>query len=281
MVNARCGCGLVLDGYADGGDSGGAAFVGWPNGDRSVLSVAPLAPSRLRLIGSALTRARRDGIPTPRYQLVVPLDHGAILVQERMPGRPPARIDLDTVDAIIRLTDSFAGLLADRPDVPPIDLHLRHGGTDLFRHETLASYSARSRRLLDQIRDVADATDTVAGDDLVHCDLTPGNLLFDATGALSAVVDWHGANGLARGDRAFGLVVLRFDLAWGGALDPRYPRIDPAAIGRLDECLDSLPERRLRRYWASMSLRMVDWTIRHHRPEDVEHQLAFAATRLP
>ncbi|HLI00092.1 MAG TPA: phosphotransferase [Acidimicrobiales bacterium] len=279
LVNARCGCSLVLDGYADGGESGGAAYVRWPNGDRSVLSVAPLPPARVELIGSVLAGARHGGIPTPRYQLVVPIDDGAVLVQERLPGRPPERIDVETMDAIIRLTDRFAGLLAPRPDVPPIDLHLRHSGTDLFRHETLATHSTRSRRLLTQIRDAADNTDEVAGDDLVHCDLTPGNVLFDA-GAISAVIDWHGANGLARGDRAFGLVVLRWDLAWGGALDPSYPGIDPPAISRLDDRLDSLPEQTLRRYWASMSLRMVDWTIRRHGPEDVDHQLAFAATRL-
>jgi hypothetical protein len=41
LVNARCASRLRLEGYAEGGDSGGAAFVRWPNGARSVLSLAP------------------------------------------------------------------------------------------------------------------------------------------------------------------------------------------------------------------------------------------------
>jgi hypothetical protein len=45
---------------------------------------------------------------------------------------------------------------------------LRHPGTDLFRHDTLASYDARARRLLGQIHDVASETDMVAGNDLVN-----------------------------------------------------------------------------------------------------------------
>jgi aminoglycoside phosphotransferase (APT) family kinase protein len=232
------------------------------------------------LIGSVLDELRHQGVAAPRYQLIVPADEGTVLVQERMPGEPPTRIDLDTMEAVIQLCEGFADLLADRPDVPPVDLHLRHAGTDLFRHDTLASYDARARHLLGQIHDVASGTDMVAGNDLVHCDLTPGNLLVGPAGKISGVIDWHGPNGLARGDANFGLVIFRFDVAWGTAVDPAYPRVDPDALARLDQHLDGLPEEQLRRYWASTSLRMVDWTIRQARPEDVDHQLAFAATRL-
>jgi hypothetical protein len=49
---------------------------------------------------------------------------------------------------------------------------------------------------------------------------------------------------------------------------------------RLDAVLDSLPEDILRPAWAHMSLRMVDWAIRHFTPGDVEHSLDLAEQRV-
>lgn len=39
---------------------------------------------------------------------------------------------------------------------------------------------------------------------------------------------------------------------------------------------DELPADELRKYWASMSLRMVDWAIRHYTPSDVDSWLDVA-----
>ena len=39
----------------------------------------------------------------------------------------------------------------------------------------------------------------------------------------------------------------------------------------MDDLLEqTLPRDRLRAYWAHMSLRLVDWSIRHHGPADVD-----------
>lgn len=281
-TNACAGTRLKLTGLAEQGESGGAAYVRWSDGRPGVLTIAPGQPAELERTAEALELVRSRGVPVPEYQLVARVDRCTVVVQERLPGAPPVRIDRATIEAIAELTERFAGLLADHPEVAHPDLHLRASGRDLCRHDTLAGYDDRSRRLLRQIRSIgATGGDRMAGDDVVHLDFTPGNILFNNSGEVTGVVDWHGINGLARGDRHFGLVTLRFDLAWGAALDPRYPPVDQAATRHLDMLIDAIPPTLLRRYWAHMSLRMVDWTIRHHGPADVEHQLAFAATRLP
>lgn len=278
-IGAESGVRLTVDGVAEQGDSGGAAYVRWPDGRRGVLTEAYGSPARLRHVGEVLDLVRSRGIPVPRYLLVASVDGTTVVVQERVPGKPAGRIDRGTIDAVAELTDRFAGLLADRPDVANAVLHLGTGGREVCRHDTLAGHDARSRVLLARIRAVGGG-DRVDGDDLVHLDFTPGNVLFDEYGVVTGVVDWHGVSGLARGDRRLGLVTYRFDLAWGAALDPEYPPVTPAAVERLDAVLEAMPARVLQRFWAYLSLRMVDWTIRHHGPADVDHQLAFAATRL-
>jgi hypothetical protein len=280
QVNALTGADLVLAAYAVEGSSGGAAYVRWPDGRQSVISLVPREPGGLARDGSILSSVRQRGAPVPQYELVVPVDGGTALVQECLPGTPPGYIGRAHIDKMIQVTESFAHLLPGRSDAPQLNLHLCQSGRQLYWHETLASYDRRTRRLLAQVQEIAGGSELVPGDDLVHMDFTPGNILFDVSGQVSGLVDWHGLNGLARGDRYFGLVVLRFDLAWGSSLDPNYPGVNAAGLGRLDDVLGSLPVSSLRRYWASMSLRMVDWTIRACTPAAVDHQLAFAATRL-
>ncbi|MFE7137812.1 hypothetical protein ACFVAG_08680 [Streptomyces sp. NPDC057644] len=48
----------------------------------------------------------------------------------------------------------------------------------------------------------------------------------------------------------------------------------------LDAVLDAVPEDVLRPAWAHMSLRMVDWAIRHFTPPEVEHWLDLAEQRV-
>ncbi|GIH17465.1 phosphotransferase [Rugosimonospora africana] len=98
-------------------------------------------------------------------------------------------------------------------------------------------------------------------------DYHPDNLLVH-NGHIAAVVDWDGAG---RGDRHFDLVTLRFDLS----------RRAPELTGWLDGLLrDAIPAGRLRAYWAHMSLRLVDWSIRHHGPAAVDDWLSIAETGI-
>ena len=72
---------------------------------------------------------------------------------------------------------------------PPIALYLRSSGPGFCLHEPLDGYDRRTRRLLDWVRAVGEQHDTADGDDLVHVDFHPGNMLFSGD-RLTGVVDW-------------------------------------------------------------------------------------------
>ncbi|MEV5327502.1 phosphotransferase [Nonomuraea fastidiosa] len=103
--------------------------------------------------------------------------------------------------------------------------------------------------------------DALDGDDLVHTDFHAGNVLVDADGAITGVIDWDGAR---RGDAAFDLFTLRFDLAH------RAPWLHV-----------DVPETVALRCWAHMSLRLVDWAIRHFSASEVTYWLEVAERLRP
>ncbi|WP_237742846.1 phosphotransferase family protein [Actinopolymorpha alba] len=279
-INARAGCGLEFLGMAEWGDSGGA-YVRWPDGRHGVVtrSFAPL--DQLHTTADILHLARSRGLPVPRHDLIVELRDGtAAIVQERLSGTPLRRVDadtIDTIDAMVAVNDRFAGLLADRSDVPIPAMHLRASGPAFFRHETLEAHSERSRRLLHLIRETGAAEPhEMSGDDLIHNDYRPENVLCDDRGQITGVVDWH----VLRGDRHFTLVGLLFALTWC-TIDPRWSGVQQSAIDRLDEILAAtLEPHLLRLYWAHWMLRQLDLTISHHTPESIEIHLDLGESRL-
>jgi hypothetical protein len=257
-IAEQTGVMLRYDGPCAGGEVG-AAYVRWPDGRRSVLTSGESRSARLTEI------ARTAGLPASAYELSADLGASTVIVQQLLPGTPPATVDATVLAAMLDAHDRCAGLLADDPQ-PPIVLHLRGSGPGFCLHETLGGYDRRTRRLLDWVRTVGEQRDTADGDDLVHVDFHPGNTLFVGD-RLTGIVDWDGAG---RGDRRFGLVTLRFDVALRA----------PALLAGLDERLQQIPADRLRAYWAHMSLRQVDWAIRHHGPADVDFWLATAEPGL-
>ena len=270
-VNERSGAGLTFVGRAAAGEVG-AGFVRWPDGREGVLTRGFGSLDDLRRTARVLDAARSDGLPVPQYQLLTEVTDGVGVVQERLPGRPPEVIDRALLEAMIVLTDRFAGRAADLP-VP--SMHLLESGPGFCLHESLQRYDDRTRRLLDWVREVGrDEPSGMTGDDLVHLDFHTGNVLVDERGELTGVVDW---DGIGRGDRRFGLVTLRFDAE---------SRLQFDAESRLpldwyDELLDDMLDPAvLRLYWAHMSLRLVDWSIRHHTPADTTRWLDFAETRM-
>jgi aminoglycoside phosphotransferase (APT) family kinase protein len=262
-VNERTGCGLTFVGTAVHGESGGAAYVRWPDGRPGVVTRSPIPIERARLTGDVLAELRSGGLPVPRYDAVAELADGtAAIVQERLPGEPARRTDVAVIEAMLALNERFAGLLAGRRDVPVPPLYLRQSGPDFPRHETLAGYDDRSRRMLRRILEVgAGEPHEMTGDDLVHTDFTVPNVLFDESGQVTGVVDWN--FGIARGDRRFGLVKLRFDLTWA-ALDATGAEraAQQAAIDRVDAALAELEPALLRMYWAHWTLYQLHWAIR-------------------
>ena len=87
-----------------------------------------------------------------------------------------------------------------------------------------------------------------------------------ATGGLFDAPIAGAAMRAARGDRHFDLATLRFYLA-GQA---------PQLAGPVDERLADISEHRRRAYWAHLSLRQVDWSIRHHDAATVRHWVEVA-----
>ncbi len=263
-LNALTASRLTVVGVASHGETGGAIYVRWPDGHQAVVTPSETPLQELQRTAEVLALARTRGLPVPRYEVIVPVADRAIVVQERLPGAV-MRLDVARLEAMVETNERFAGILADRPDVPVPRLLLRHekGCRSLER------YSDRSRDLLARIRQFGDAE--MRGNDLVHGDYNHENVLFDDHGRVTGVVDWAGST--CRGDRRFALVKLRFLLAW--------EQPDPAVLARLDELLDTMIEpETLLVYWAHWSLRMVDWTIQTARPVDVELHLDVAASRL-
>jgi hypothetical protein len=268
-VNENTRAGLEFQGRAADGEVG-AAFVRWPDGREGVLTGAPGTPAELRRTAAILDVARARGLPVPRYDLIAELPDGIGVVQERLPGSPPANVDRQLLQAMIELNERFEGLLAGHPDVPTPSMFLRESGPGFCVHESLERHSDRTRRLLGWVREVGRSEPAeMRGDDLVHLDYHTGNVLTDASGRITGIVDW---DVICRGDRRFGLVTLRF-----GA----YGRRPDAGLGWFDDLLDTtLDPPALRLYWAHMSLRQVDWSIRHHSPAAVERWLDLAETRV-
>ena len=248
-----------VEGPCPGGEVG-AAYVRWPDGRRSVLTMGSRHAPPLVLL------ARRAGLPVPEYELTADLGDAFVVVQELIVGSAPTVVDRQLVDSLIALNAAFAGLLSSLSR-PPIDLYLRTSGPGFCVHESLASYDRRTARVLDWVREVGTVRNTADGPDLVHVDYHPGNILV-SDGRITAIVDW---DGVGRGDRLLDLVTLRFDLAWRA----------PALASFMDDLLaHSVPSDRLRAYWAHMSLRLVDWAIRHHTSAEVDLWLATAERGL-
>jgi aminoglycoside phosphotransferase (APT) family kinase protein len=270
-IQAATGVRLRIEGPCPGGQTG-AAYVSWPDGHRSVLtfrpgvSLAHVQDGPLAVIGAL----RSAGYPAPAAELVIQAGDTVAMVWELLPGRPVSHLTAALLDEALALNNLQAGALAGQPVIPPVQLYLTSDGPGFCLHQPLRGHSARSRALERWVTSVgADGPGYLTGDDAVHCDYQPTNLLADG-GRLTGVVDWDGAG---RGDRHLDLVTLRFGIHAIPA--------DPGATRRLDQILDDLPPHTLTPLWAHMSLRMTDWAIRHFSPSDVDHWLNLAEQRVP
>ncbi len=278
-INTHTGAGLIRTGRAADGTLGGAIFVDLPDGLPGVVTRYLGSLAEARRTASVLDLARRRGLPVPQQQVIAALGEDVFVVHERLPGSPPTKITTAVIDAMIEINDRFAHLLAEHPEVSTLPLCLRQSGDPYPRHEVLAGHSDRSRRILAAIRTVGrELPGEPTGDDLVHIDLTPPNLLFDEAGVITGVVDWN--LGAYRGDRHLALVKSRFDLEW--ALQSEEPSPGSvAAAERLDQVLaERVEESDLRRYWAHRMLYQLHWALQFEPPEVVSWHLDVAEERL-
>ena len=268
-LHASAGIRLDLVGPCSGGQVG-AAYVRWPDGHPGVLKFrADMRLGDLQRGPLAIVDALRSiGYPAPATELAVQAGSGVVTVQELLPGTEIGYLDRRLLDEALRLNRRHAGVLAGRRDIKPIKLYLTSDAGGFCLHGPMREFSSRSAALERWVRGIgAGYPDELAGDDVVHCDFQPSNMLA-GEGRITGVIDWDGA---ARGDRRLDLVTLRFGV--------HGVKCDPEVIGKLDELLDFFPAEVLLPAWAHMSLRMVDWAIRHFSAADVEHWLELAEQR--
>jgi phosphotransferase family enzyme len=266
----KTGLALTADGACPCGQVG-ASYVRWPDGHRSVLTSQPPGTSPdVRRAASLLELARAGGLPAPRYELIADLPAAVVIVQELLPGTPPPTINQRTVDSMIEINRQCRGLLAGRTDLLPPSLYLRTDGPGFCLHEPLRMYDRRTARLLDAIEEIGAALpEHLVGDDLVHMDFHPENVLINTIGEVTGVVDWDAIN---RGNGDFDLITLRFDLA------RRAPE-----LGHRLQChlAQTVPDDLALAAWAHLSLRLVDWSIRHLTPTHVTNWLNIAESLHP
>jgi hypothetical protein len=232
----------------------GAAYVRWPDGHRSVLTCMPPGHAgAARRTESLLAEGRAHGVPAPRYELVAELPSAVAIVQEMLPGSPPAVVGRRTVESMIEVNRRCRGILAGYEDLPDPSLYLRADGPGYCLHRPLAHYDRRTARLLAEVEEIGAAVpEQLAGDDLVHFDFHP-----DGAGRSNGYLD---------------LFTLRFDLARRAPDQGRW-------LGGL--LRDTASDEVILACWAHMSLRLVDWSIRHHTAAHVTTWLEVAEVLRP
>lgn len=234
-INRRTGAGLTVTGLADQvGGVGSAAFVAWPDGRQSALTHPRTSLAAMELTATVLNDVREQGLPVPEYQLVLDLYDGYVaVVQERLPGHHAETLDQTTVATFVAANERFAGLLRRHPQVPPPpDFPADGPGYGVFE-STIGRYGERGRRLLARLLEVDGGRPLrMHGDDLVHTDYSPGNVLFDDAGQVSGIVDWN--FGVARGDRHFALVGLPWGRVGRRTIKAEEQRTIDAVLGELD-----------------------------------------------
>ncbi len=255
------------------GGAVGAWLVRWSDGHLGVMTWGPPPRSvdrrdQLGDIQALMDIARNAGLPVPRYEAVIDVGElGAAVLQEKASGILPTRATRGLVENLIAMAETRRGLLTGTAyAAQPMPLYLGASGPGYCLHQPLAAYSNRTRRLLRVIEAEAESGDELVGADLVHFDYHLGNILVDAERPerVTAILDWDGAR---PGNMAIDIAMLAFDLTRKG------PGLQQLVESHL---LATADPPLVTKVWAHVALRLVDWAIRHHPPEVIEHWLSVA-----
>lgn len=261
QVQERYGIGLSFDGRCPGGEVG-AYYARAEEGGRYVFKWLddPIDMTGLIEMVERLSRLRRRGYLLPRYWAPLFVEDGVVIVQEAVPGAWHDEVSEDLVDTVLRLNDLQADV-CDRSNTwtDYMRMTLTEGADGYCLHEPLRTHSGSTRRILEWVESVGRSSGTLRGSDLVHLDFHHRNILRDGEHVV-AVVDWEGSR---PGDRAFDLVTFCFGFTHASAA---HPGAEDRVWRRGTELanVDALVA-----YVAHMSLRRLDWTIRHH-PTEVD-----------
>jgi Ser/Thr protein kinase RdoA (MazF antagonist) len=265
VLREQAGLDVVAVRAAGAGESQRAFWVTDRAGTVSVLKILPEAPQEaaghLRELDAVLARLRDRGYPAPRFRIIGQLPGLVFWVQPRLPGaaldrgrpEPDHAALARLLPELLRLNDAQAGLGTGPPGWRRlITQTLTAGGDGYCLHTTLQA-SAAARDLLPVLRRIGERCGPAIpdGQDFVHYDFTPANLLSDGT-AITGVIDINPP--VLAGDRAFDLATLLF-----------YHYDHDQIRGRLRaRLLELAGPSAARAYLAHMVLRQVDWSLRHH-----------------
>lgn len=271
LVNARHETTFELVGRYATGEQGAFAIADH-GGRRAVLKWEPDAGQLDRVRDAAImtARLRERGYPAPRYLAIGSVAGAGYSIQETLPGAPQPVVPAALIPRILELNLLQRGQSTpERREWPArVVKPVLYGGDGFCLLEPLRAYSSATSELLDTLQTLvsAHANDHVETGDIVHFDFNPANILID-DGEIGGVIDWQDP---CTGDRAFDLVTLLFCC------------YDTLAVR--EQLWHYLTERIasgvLGAYVAHMILRQVDWSIRFHTPEDVEHWLRISHSAL-
>jgi hypothetical protein len=238
--------GVRLVGKLAGGEGTGGYDVRTPDGTRAVLKV--VADETFHRPMLDVLRAR--GYPVPHLLDAGWVDGTSYELTQYIPGAPRPEPLPAHVPQLIGLNDlqRDVGAPGRRPWVDDMVTSITEGREGYCE---LHALRAQDPALLDRLQRIADASQDVdvPTTDVVHCDFTTYNILFDGD-TVTGVIDWSGATS---GDATFDLVSLAFY-----TYDPTlHDQILDAARARTDP-------RALQLYAAHMTLRQVDWSLRNH-----------------
>lgn len=252
----RCPGGEVGAHYADAAD--GRRFVFKWSDDPSAVSYFE------RVVGRVET-LRRRGYLTPRYLTPFRVDGGVVVLQEAAEGRWRDEVPHHLVETAFRLNDLQAGQADTAGNwTDYIRMTLTDGADGYCLHAPLRTHSDAARRLVEWVESVGRSHGPLPEGDLVHLDFHHRNMLRERS-HLVAVIDWEGCR---PGDRTFDLVTFCFGMT--------HAQPESGVENRVWERASELASAdALAAYVAHMSLRRVDWSIRHH-PDEVDHVLQLA-----
>jgi hypothetical protein len=221
--------------------------------------------TRIRLARKITNRLRRLSPLVPGYVLVGAFPEAEnYWLQTALPGHPAAGLTVEQAQVLIGLNELQAGQALSQQQNWSAYIKLVVFDDISGWKQTLHNYSLESLNLLARLDRFVCGLDDVCDKtgDIVHGDLTPGNILLEDN-RVSGVVDWDAAG---CGDRAFDLGLLLFYCY------ENYPVRQLLA----DYLLEIAGPGRLKVYLAYSVLSQMDWSIRHHSPQDVERLLVLA-----
>lgn len=265
--------GYVLERRAERGESGdGAWFATDPSGRPVVIKWFDdlTARERFEATAAALDELRARGCPVPAYVSIEVIDGVLVLAQSRLDGRTDLPVTERTVADVLELNQRQVGVMGQVAQQGSWGKFLVEslviGEDGWCMHKPLRRHSTRARRIVEHAEALGAEADPswFPETGLMHVDLHPGNLLFGDDGAVTGVVDWEGAT---VGDPRFDLTSFAFCAETGADT----PAAIVAPVWRFLE--DAVEPRVLAAYAAHQAVRLVDWMIRYHQPEDVERWL--------